>query len=142
MLPISPVTLATWVRMTRSVADRVVATNPKEMNPVPGLNTSDPNDSRVAMGRLKDGWAYDIMSIPKSDRFRATVEHPYGDASSGGTPWPIEDPTLNADPEHPTYPTIEDAVSAASRYIDRLSELRGYPDPDQMSARGFRPTLW
>ena len=103
---------------------------------MPGLNTNDPNDTRVATGKLKDGWTYDVRSIPKSDRFRATVLHPYGDAASGGTPWPIEDPTLSADPAHPIYPTVEEAVSAASQYVDRLSELPGYPDPDKMSARG------
>lgn len=109
---------------------------------MPGLNTNDPNDTRVAMGKLKDGWTYQISSIPRSDRFCATVLHPYGDAPSGGVPWPIEDNGLDADPAYPTYPTIEEAISAARRYIDMLSELRGYPDPEKMSARGLRPTLW
>jgi hypothetical protein len=122
--------------------DSAAAANAKETNPVPGLNTNDPNDSRVAMGKIKDGWTYDIRSIPKSDRFCATVLHPYGDAASGGVPWPIEDPTVEADPEHPTYQTVEEAISAARGYVDRLSELRGYPDPEKMSARGLRPTLW
>jgi hypothetical protein len=109
---------------------------------MPGLNKYDPNDTRVATGKLKDGWTYDISSIPRSDRFRATVLHPYGDAASGGVPWPIEDPSFEADPAHPTYITVEEAISAARGYVDRLSELRGYPDPDKMSARGLRPTLW
>lgn len=109
---------------------------------MPGLNKSDPNDDRVATGKLKDGWTYDIRSIPSSDRFRATVVHPYGDAASGGVPWPIEDPDHNADPAHPTYATTEEAISAARGYVDRLSELRGYPNPEEMSARGLRPTLW
>ncbi|MGA7732223.1 MAG: hypothetical protein WCD37_13245 [Chloroflexia bacterium] len=109
---------------------------------MPGLNESDPNDYRVARGKLKDGWTYNVERIPKTDRFRATVLHPYGDAPSGGTPWPIEDSSFNADPAHPTYPTVEEAISAAEGYVDRLSELRGYPDPDKMSARGFRPALW
>src|SRR5690349_17830641 len=107
---------------------------------------SDPNDSRVATGKLKDGWTYDIRSIPRSERFCATVVHPYGDAASGGVPWPIEDSAPGGHPDadlaHPTYATIEEAISAARRYVDRLSELRGYPDPEEMSARGLRPTLW
>jgi hypothetical protein len=118
------------------------ATDPKEINPVPGLNKNNPNDTRVATGKLKDGWTYDVRSIPKSERFYATVLHPYGDAASGGVPWPIEDLTLSAESGHPTYPTIEEATSGARRYVDILSELPGYPDPDKMSTRGFRPTLW
>lgn len=118
------------------------AANTKETNLLPGLNTNDPNDIRVATGKLKDGWTYDIRSIPKTDRFCATVLHPYGDASSGGVPWPIEDPTFAEDPAHPTYPTIDAAVSAARAYIEILGELHGYPDPDKMSARGLRPALW
>jgi hypothetical protein len=106
------------------------------------LNKYNPNDARVASGKLKDGWTYDISSDPRSDRFCATVLHPYGDAASGGVPWPIEDPTSEADPAHPTYLTIEEAIVAARKYVDMLSELRGYPDPDKMSARGLRPTLW
>ena len=113
----------------------------KEINPKPGLNTNNPNDFRVATGKLKDGWTYDIKGIPKTDRFCATVLHPCGDAASRGVPWPIEDPNLYADPAHPTYPTIEEAISAARGYVDTLSELPGYPDPDKMSARGFRPKL-
>jgi hypothetical protein len=109
---------------------------------VPDLNTNDPNDTLVAMGKLKDGWTYDVRSIPKTNTYYATVLHPYGDAASGGAPWPIEDPTLSADSGHPTYPTIEEAASAARGYVDILSELPGYPDPDKMSTRGFRPTLW
>jgi hypothetical protein len=112
------------------------------MDHMPGLNTNDPNDYRVAIGKLKDGWSYHIERVPRTDRFRAAVLHPYGDAPSGGVPWPIEDPSLAIDPTYPTYPTIEEAISAAERYIDRLSELRGYPDPEKMSARGLRPTLW
>ena len=117
-------------------------TKAKETIEMPGLNMNDPNDSRVATGKLKDGWIYDIRSIPKSDRFYATVLHPYGDAASGGVPWPIEDASCNIDPAHPTYTTIGEAISAARGYVDRLSELRGYPDPEKMSARGLRPTLW
>ena len=109
---------------------------------MPGLNANDPNDRRVAGGKLKDGWTYDIESVPRTGRFRATVLHPYGDAPSGGVPWPIEDPDLEVDPTHPTYPSIEEAVAAAARYVDTLSEIRGYPDPDKMSPRGFRPALW
>ena len=109
---------------------------------MPGLNINNPNGNKVAAGPLKDGWSYEIQRVPKSDRFRATVVHPYGDQLSGGTPWPTEDPDLDIDPAHPTYPTIEEAISAAHRYIDTLSELAGYPDPDKMSARGLRPTLW
>lgn len=109
---------------------------------MPGLNTNDSNDFRVAEGKLKDGWTYAIECVPKTDRFRATVLHPYGDAPSGGVPWPIEDPDQAVDPAHPTYPGISEAISAAEAYIDRLSQLRGYPDPDKMSARGLRPTLW
>jgi hypothetical protein len=115
---------------------------PKEKNPVPGLNKNNPNDLRVATGKLKDGWTYDISSVPKTDRFGATVLHPYSDAISGGVPWPIEDTSLDIDPTHPTYLTIEQALAAARAYVDRLSELRGYPNPDKMSARGLRPTLW
>ena len=109
---------------------------------MPGLNKNDPNDYRVAIGKLKDGWAYDISSTPKTDRFCATVSHPYADGISGGATWPIEDPTQIADSAHPTYPTIEGADIAARRYVDLLSELRGYPDPEKMSARRFRPTIW
>lgn len=109
---------------------------------MPGLNTINSNDTQVATGKLRDGWTYDIRSILKSDRFYATVLHPYGDAATGGTPWPIEDPTLSEDTGHPTYPTIEEAALAARGYVDLLSELPGYPDPDKMSTRGFRPTLW
>jgi hypothetical protein len=106
------------------------------------MNEYDPDAAQVATGKLKDGWTYDIKSIPKSTRFGATVVHPYGDAPSGGVPWPIEDPGYVADPAHPTYATIEEAISAARGYVDKLSELRGYPDPEKMSARGLRPTLW
>jgi hypothetical protein len=74
--------------------------------------------------------------------FRVTVLHPYGDAPSGGVPWPIEDPTMGDHSAHPTYATVEEAIAAAHRYVEALSELRGYPDPDKMSPRGFRPTLW
>lgn len=130
------------VRATRSAAESAVRAKLKEINPVPGLNTVNFDDTRVATGRLQDGWTYDIRSIPKTSRFSATVLHPYGDATSGGVPWPIEDPTHDADPAHPTYPTIEEAIVAARRYGDMLSELRGYPDPEKMSARGLRPTLW
>ena len=122
--------------------ESAAAGNSKETNLVPGLNKNNPNDYRVAMGRLKDGWTYDVRSIPESDRFCATVLHPYGDATSGGVPWPIEDPTLTADSAHPTYLTVDEAVAAARAYVELLSELRGYPDPDKMSARGFRPMLW
>src|SRR5437016_1994012 len=101
------------------------------MNSVPGLNTNDTNDYRVATGKLKDGWTYDIERVPKTNRFRATVLHPYGDAPSGGVPWPIEDPGLDVNPTYPTYPTLEEALSAAEGYIDALSELPGYPDPDK-----------
>jgi hypothetical protein len=114
----------------------------KEKSWMPGLNTSNPNDFRVAMGKLSDGWTYDIERIPKSERFRATVVHPYGSAASGGVPWPVEDPGADVDPTYPTYTTIEEAVLAATRYVEALSHLPGYPDPDKMSARGFRPTLW
>jgi hypothetical protein len=124
------------------LVEHVIRTTAKETKSVPGLNTNDLNDSRVATGKLEDGWTYDIRSIPITNTFCATVLHPYGDASSGGVPWPIEDPTHYADPTHPTYLTIEEATSAARRYIEILSELRGYPDPDKMSARGFRPALW
>jgi hypothetical protein len=109
---------------------------------MPGLNPNDPNDLRVAGGKLKDGWTYDIESVPRTGRFRATVLHPYGDAPSGGVPWPIEDPDLAVDPTHPTYATIEEAIAAAARYVETLSLIRGYPDPDKMSPRGFRPALW
>jgi hypothetical protein len=109
---------------------------------MPGINSRNPNDHRIAGGKLKDGWTYEIERIPKSDRFRATVLHPYGDAPFGGMPWPIEDPTLEADPAHPTFPSIERAATAAKSYVDMLSNLPGYPDPDKMSARGFRPTIW
>jgi hypothetical protein len=109
---------------------------------MPGLNANNPTDLRVAGGKLKDGWTYDIERIPRTDRFRATVLHPYGDDPSGGVPWPIEDPGAAPDPAHPTYPTVEHAITAAQEYIDRLSQLRGYPDPDKMSARGLRPTIW
>lgn len=109
---------------------------------MPGLNTNDPNDHRVAQGKLKDGWTYAVERIPKTDKFRASVLHPYGDAPTGGSSWPIEDPRLDIDPAHPTYLTVEDAITAAQQYVDRLSELKGYPDPDKMSARGFRPALW
>jgi len=109
---------------------------------MPDLNTNDSNDYRVARGKLKDGWTFDIARIPIANRFRATVLHPYGDEPSGGVPWPIEDPSLEVDPAHPTYPTIDEAIAAAKEYVDKLSELRGYPDPDKMSARGFRPALW
>jgi hypothetical protein len=109
---------------------------------MPGLNKNDLDDSRVATGKLKDGWTYDIKSIPRSGRFLATVTHPYGDAATGGVPWPIEDPGFVADSAHPTYATIEEAISAARGYVGRLSDVRGYPDPEKMSARGLRPTLW
>jgi hypothetical protein len=109
---------------------------------MPGLNTNDPDDRRVAVGRLKDGWTYDIELVPKTDRYRATVVHPYGEAASGGTPWPIEDPSLSVNSTYPTYATVAQAISAAQEYVDLLSDLPGYPDPDKMSARGFRPTLW
>ncbi len=109
---------------------------------MPESNTTNPKNLRVASGALRDGWTYDVQSIPTTNRFRATVSHPYGDDPSGGTPWPIEDSSFDADPPHPTYATVEAAVSAADRYVDRLSELKGYPDPDKMSTRGFRPTIW
>lgn len=111
---------------------------------MPGLNVKSPNDRRIAGGSLKDGWTYDIESVPKTGRFRATVIHPYGDAPSEGAAWPIEDPIVSADadPAHPTYATVEEATSAAVRYVDLLSDLRGYPDPALMSAKGFRPTIW
>jgi len=109
---------------------------------MPDLNAHGSNYDGVTGGKLKDGWTYDIERIPKSNGFRATVLHPYGDAASGGTPWPIEDPSAEADPAHPSYPTIDEAISAAARYVDMLSEVRGYPDPDKMSARGLRPALW
>ena len=109
---------------------------------MPGSDKYDSNDARVATGKLKDGWTYEVRSMPGTGTFCATVLHPYGDAASGGVPWPIEDPAFDADPMHPTYPTVEEAVSAARGYVERLSELHGYPDPDKMSARGFRPTLW
>lgn len=109
-----------------------------------GLNTNNPDDYRVAFGSLKDGWTYTIERIQGASGYRATVSHPYGDAPSGGVPWPIEDPdlALDLDPARPTYPTIEAAISAAQGYVDKLSELRGYPDPDKMSPRGFRPAIW
>ena len=107
-----------------------------------GLNLNNPNDYRVAIGNLKDGWTYSIERIPKTSRFRATVLHPYGDAPAGGVPWPIEDPDLGLEAAHPTYPTIEEAISAAEGYVNRLGEIPGYPDPDKMSARGLRPALW
>ena len=106
------------------------------------INPQNSNDNKVAGGQLKDGWSYEIARVPKTSRFRATVTHPYGDLPSGGTPWPIEDPDQDLDPAHPTYSTIEEAISATKRYVDALSELVGYPDPDKMSARGFRPTIW
>jgi|SRR5687768_3574329 len=106
------------------------------------MNLNGPTGYRVAGGKLKDGWTYDIERVPKTDRFRATVLHPYGNAPSGGVPWPIEDPILDAEAAHPTYPTAEEAIAAAERYVDLLSELRGYPDPDKMSPRGFRPAIW
>lgn len=109
---------------------------------MPGLNTNDPNDRTVAQGKLKDGWTYDIESIPRTNRFRATVVRPYGDAASGGVPWPIEDPNLAVDPTHPTYSTIEEAIAAAEGYLTLISEISGYPDPDKMSPRGFRPAIW
>ena len=109
---------------------------------MPGLNTNEPNDYRVAWGKLKDGWTYDIERMPKTNRFRATVLHPYGAAPVGGVHWPIEDSSLDAESAHPTYPTVEEAISAAEKYVVMLSELRGYPDPDKMSPRGFRPTIW
>jgi hypothetical protein len=109
---------------------------------MPGIDVNNPNDSRIASGSIRDGWIYDIERVPKTDRFRVTVVHPYGDAPSGGTPWPIEDPLTDGDPAHPTYPTVEEAISAAQRYVDLLSDLPGYPDPALMSARGFRPTIW
>lgn len=109
---------------------------------MPGLNTNDPNDHRVAIGKLKDGWTYDIERIPRTDAFRATVMHPYGSAASGGVPWPIEDPSRDVDPTYPAYTSIEEAIAAAEGYVEALSELPGYPDPDKMSSRGFRPTLW
>jgi hypothetical protein len=109
---------------------------------MPGTNAVSPDDSRIASGTIRDGWSYDIERIPKTDRFRATVVRPYGDAQSGGTPWPIEDPLTDTDPAHPTYATVEDALSAVERYVDLLADLPGYPDPALMSARGFRPCIW
>jgi len=103
---------------------------------------NNPSDLRMASGRLEDGWTYDVERIPKSESFRAIVVHPYGNAPTGGVPWPIEDPTVDGDSAHPTYPTIEEAISAAIRYVDLLSNMQGYPDPDKMSARGLRPTIW
>jgi hypothetical protein len=97
---------------------------------------------RVAGGKLQDDWTYSIERIPRTDMFRVWVLHPYGDAQSGGTPWPIEDPDSDADPAYPTYASIEDATAAAKRYVDLLSNLAGYPDPDKMSARGLRPHIW
>ena len=107
-----------------------------------GLNTNELNGYRFASGTLKDGWTYDIERMPKTNRFRAIVLHPYGDAPSGGVPWPIEDPSLDVVSAHPTYLTVEEAILAAEKYVDMLSELRGYPDPDKMSPKGFRPTIW
>ncbi|MDQ6694347.1 MAG: hypothetical protein M3014_07975 [Chloroflexota bacterium] len=106
------------------------------------LNTNKPSDPDVATGKLRDGWTYRIERIPIKNSFRVTVLHPYGDALSGGVPWPIEDPSLDVDPSYPTYPTVEEAISAAEGYLDRLSEVWGYPDPEKMSARGLRPALW
>jgi|GEM_PF-5140466 len=109
---------------------------------MPGLNVNSLNGNKVATGQLKDGWTYEIACVPKTSRFHATVMHPYGDLLSGSTSWPIEDPDLDIDPAHPTYPTIEEAISAAGKYVDALGQLAGYPNPDNMSARGFRPNLW
>lgn len=107
---------------------------------MPGLNMADTNGR--ASGSLKDGWRYQVERIPVTNRFHVTVVHPYGDEPSGGVPWPIEDPDATPDPAHPTYSTVEGAIAAARAYLERLSDLRGYPDPDKMSARGFRPALW
>lgn len=93
-------------------------------------------------GELKDGWIYSIEPLPGSSRLRVTVVRPYGDASTGGVPWPIEDPGSQLDSAHPTYATVEEAVRAAEAYVDLLAEVHGYPDTDKMSARGFRPALW
>jgi len=109
---------------------------------MPGLNTRNSNDHRVAIGNLKDGWTYSIERSSESSRFHATIFHPYGDAPSGGVPWPIEDQDLGLDSARPTYSTIQEAITASEKYVDRLSELRGYPDPEKMSPRGFRPTMW
>lgn len=108
---------------------------------MPDVSTNSRSDLRVAEGKLKDGWTYFVERIPKIGKFRAIVVHAYEDAS-GGASWPIEDPSLDIDPMYPTYRTIEDAVAGAEGYVDRLSEVGGYPDPDKMSARGFRPALW
>ena len=98
--------------------------------------------SPATRGELRDGWIYSIERIPGSSRFRATVIHPYGDALTGGVPWPIEDPRSHENPSYPVYETVEEAVRAAEAYVNMLADVHGYPDPDKMSARGFRPALW
>lgn len=109
---------------------------------MPDLKLNKPDNYRVAAGKLRDGWTYEVERVGHTERFRATVLHPYGDALDGGVPWPIEDANDDSDSAHPTYPTIEAAIRAAEVYVNRLGEVRGYPDPDKMSARGLRPTLW
>ena len=110
-----------------------------------GWNTNHLNNHQVATAMLKDGWTCDVQRMSGTDRFLATVVHPL---LSGGVPWPIEDPSMNAedvdrhlDTAHPTYLTIGEAMSGAQRYVDILSEMIGYPDPHKMSARGDRPML-
>ena len=109
-----------------------------------GANTTGPDEFRKIVGNLKDGWSYEIRRVARSERFSATVVRAYGDAPTGGSPWPIEDPSIadGTDPAHPTYATVEEALAAAERYVLILSDLPGYPDPAKMSARGFRPTIW
>src|SRR5688572_15067069 len=114
-----------------------------------GWNTNHLNNFQVATAMLKDGWTADVQRMSRSDRFVATVVHPFGNELSGGVPWPIEDPSLNAEDidrhpntAHPTYLTIGEAMSGAQRYVDILSKMAGYPDPHKMSARGDRPILF
>src|SRR5215210_1739013 len=99
-----------------------------------GWNTGDQNNYQVATAMLKDGWTCDVQRMPRTDKFSATVVHPYGDELSGGVSWPIEDPLLRADgadgadkhldTAHPTYLSIGEAMSGAKRYVDILSEMR------------------